>query len=183
MLRTFTHDSVDINYELKKSKRAKRIRIAIARGQKVTVTVPRWVLLSAGEAFLRSNADWVTKTLTRKQAFGHSMPIIDDWKAYKETAMDIVNFIIAKYQHIYPYKFRGIAIKNQSGRWGSCSSKGNLNFNYRIQFLPMELAEYLVVHELCHLKQMNHSSKFWLLVSKSFPNYQELRKQLRAIHY
>jgi hypothetical protein len=72
-------------------------------------------------------------------------------------------------------------IKNTSSRWGSCSRLGNLNFNYKIVFLPPELQDYLVVHELCHLGQFNHSQSFWNLVKKTIPEYLRLRKNLRDI--
>ena len=66
-------------------------------------------------------------------------------------------------------------------RWGSCSKKGTLNFNYKIALLSPELRDYIIVHELCHLGEFNHSSKFWLLVEKTVPNYKTLRKQIKQI--
>jgi predicted metal-dependent hydrolase len=72
-----------------------------------------------------------------------------------------------------------VAIKNMKSRWGSCSSKGNLNFHYRVAFLPEELLDYVIVHELCHLKLFNHSKAFWNLVAEKSPNYSQLRKQLQ----
>lgn len=72
-----------------------------------------------------------------------------------------------------------ITIRNTKSRWGSCSKKGNLNFNYRIVFLPPDLADYLVVHELCHLGEFNHSEKFWKLVSMAILDYKERRKELK----
>lgn len=72
-----------------------------------------------------------------------------------------------------------VAIRDTKSRWGSCSKKGNLNFNYRIAFLPPRLADYIVVHELCHLQEFNHSQKFWDLVSLAVPDYKILRKELK----
>ena len=86
---------------------------------------------------------------------------------------------IKHYNSFYGFKINRIAIKNQKTRWGSCSSKGNLNFNYKIIFLRKELADYLIVHELCHLGQLNHSKKFWDLVEKTIPNFVELNKKLK----
>ncbi|MEK9157265.1 MAG: M48 family metallopeptidase, partial [Patescibacteria group bacterium] len=80
----------------------------------------------------------------------------------------------------YGFTIGKVAIKNQTTRWGSCSKKGNLNFNYKVAILPPELQDYLVVHELCHLGEFNHSKAFWQLVAKTIPNHVELRKRLRS---
>lgn len=81
----------------------------------------------------------------------------------------------------YKFSYNRITIKNVTSRWGSCSRKNNLNFNYRIAHLPKELSDYIVVHELCHLGQFNHSQKFWDLVEETIPNYLELRNKLKKI--
>ena len=91
-------------------------------------------------------------------------------------------FVISRvnyFNQFYNFKINRIAIKNQSTRWGSCSSKGNLNFNYKIMYLRKELADYLIVHELCHLGQLNHSKAFWALVKQQIPNFVEVNKELR----
>ena len=72
-------------------------------------------------------------------------------------------------------------MRNQRSRWGSCSRSGNLNFNYRIASLRPELQDYIVVHELCHLKEFNHKEGFWALVALTVPDWQTLRAELRAI--
>lgn len=74
-----------------------------------------------------------------------------------------------------------VTIRNQKTRWGSCSAKGNLNFNYQIYYLPDELLDYVVVHELAHRRHMNHSEEFWKEVEKYLPMYQQCRKKLREI--
>jgi len=74
-----------------------------------------------------------------------------------------------------------IAIRNQRSRWGSCSKKGNLNFNYKLVFLPPEVRDYVIVHELCHIKEFNHAKPFWALVAETVPEYKALRKQLRTV--
>jgi len=86
---------------------------------------------------------------------------------------------VAKFNKIYGFEYNKINIKNQKTRWGSCSKKGNLNFNYKIALLPERMAEYIVVHELCHLGEFNHSRKFWNLVAKTMPEYQEITEDLK----
>lgn len=77
-------------------------------------------------------------------------------------------------------KVNRIAIKEQKTRWGSCSSKGNLNFNWKLILMPQRIQDYVVVHELAHRKEMNHSSAFWKVVEAVLPDYQERRKWLRT---
>ena len=100
---------------------------------------------------------------------------------HKERARTFVTSRLEFYNQHYGLKFNRIFIKNHIARWGSCSSKKNLNFNYRIVLLPPELANYIIVHELCHLGQFNHSQKFWDLVGETIPNYLKLRSKLSKI--
>ena len=82
---------------------------------------------------------------------------------------------------VYGHTYHKVAIRDQKSRWGSCSTKGNLNFNYRIQFLPPHLADYVIAHELCHLKEFNHGSGFWDLVEKAIPEYRAHKEELQKI--
>ena len=96
-----------------------------------------------------------------------------------EQARFFVENRISYFNKFYKFEINRIAIKNTSTRWGSCSSKKNLNFNYKIIFLKPELSDYLIVHELCHLGQLNHSKKFWALVFKTIPDYAKINKELK----
>lgn len=100
---------------------------------------------------------------------------------HKDKAFDLVSRLFEENNSIYNFSFNNVVIRNQHTRWGSCSSKGNLNFNYKIVFLPEHLARYIVIHELCHLKEFNHSDRFWKLVSLAFPEYKTAREELRLI--
>ncbi|MDQ5957104.1 MAG: hypothetical protein QG614_78 [Patescibacteria group bacterium] len=87
------------------------------------------------------------------------------------------------YEHGISLEWNRVSIRNQSTRWGSCSNKRNLNFNFKMKNLPNELFDYIIVHELCHLLQMNHGVDFWKLVSIAFPDFQILRSTLKSIRF
>jgi hypothetical protein len=74
-----------------------------------------------------------------------------------------------------------IAIRNQKSRWGSCSKKGNLNFNYKLLFMPPQIRDYVIVHEICHIKEFNHRPSFWSLVAETVPDWRARRSDLRKI--
>ena len=99
---------------------------------------------------------------------------------HKEAARVLCHERLEHYNQYYNLQFNRVAIRNTRSRWGSCSSKKNLNFNYRILFLEPELQDYLIVHELCHLQEMNHASQFWALVAEQIPEYKVCVQKLRA---
>ena len=111
----------------------------------------------------------------RRPAGGHKQ-----YLKYREQARALVHAQVAKINQRYNFPVGRIAIKNHRSRWGSCSKKHNLNFNYKILFLPERLAEYIVAHELCHLGEFNHSPKFWDLVARFAPDYRERVRELRT---
>ncbi len=98
---------------------------------------------------------------------------------HRELARFLVHQRVKYFSQVYQVTPGRISIRNQKTRWGSCSKRGNLNFNYKIVLLPTHLADYIIVHELCHLKEFNHSANFWNLVALTFSNYLEIRKELR----
>lgn len=99
----------------------------------------------------------------------------------KEEARAWVASRVGFYNAFYGHTVGKVFIKNTKSRWASCSQKGNLNFNYKIVLLPQALADYIIIHELCHLHEFNHGPKFWALVSQTCPNYRAARKALRHI--
>ena len=99
----------------------------------------------------------------------------------RERARSDVAARIGYFNAFYNFKVGKVFIKDTRSRWGSCSKAGNLNFSYKITLLPPHVADYLVVHELCHLREFNHSPAFWALVSLACPNYRELKRELRQI--
>lgn len=106
-----------------------------------------------------------------------------EYEIQKEEFLIIASKKVFFLNQFYNFNYNKITIRNQKSRWGSCSSKGNLNFNYRIFLLPDELTNYIIIHELCHLKEMNHSKKFWNLVDEQIPNYKEKRRELKKYRF
>ncbi len=104
-----------------------------------------------------------------------------EFTKYKSIAKEIAENRIIHFNQYYQFNIKRVTIKNQKTRWGSCSKKGNLNFNYKIALLPPAMADYVIVHELCHLGEFNHSKNFWNLVAKTIPNHKTIRKQFKKI--
>lgn len=100
---------------------------------------------------------------------------------YRETARERITGRVQYYAPMMRVKYNRIFIKEQKTRWGSCSSLGNLNFNWKLILLEPGLLDYVVVHELAHLKQMNHSPAFWAEVETILPDYRERRRRLRGV--
>ena len=103
-----------------------------------------------------------------------------DYEAHKERARVLVHQKLKVWNAHYQHHYKRVAIRNQKSRWGSCSTKGNLNFHYRILMLPEALQDYIIVHELCHLAIFNHSKQFWDLVAQTIPDHAQRRRELRA---
>ncbi len=171
-------------YTLKKNKRSKSIRISIREGGEVLVTMPYRLPKYFAQRFVESKKDWIEERLNEQKENPKPKKILahysaTDFKENKERAYNLVDDRIAHFNKFYKYEIERVVIRNQKTRWGSCSGKKHLNFNYKLVFLPIELADYIVVHELCHLKEMNHGKHFWALVAQQIPDYKECRKQIK----
>ena len=103
------------------------------------------------------------------------------YQLHKEAARALVHERLLHFNQFYQQTYHRVSIRDQRRCWGSCSSKGNLNFSYKLRFLPPCLRDYIIVHELCHLRVMNHSANFWLVVAEVMPDYAERALALRAL--
>ncbi len=172
----------EIAYILRVSGRARRMRLIVYRDARVVVTMPRRMDERVAERFVAAKSRWILEKLERfrRMPFGIATGGTKrDFLMHQERARALARERVAHFNRMYGLSFKKISIKNQRTLWGSCSKKGNLNFNYKIALLPPALADYIIVHELCHLAQPNHSRAFWNLVSQAIPDPIAMRRALR----
>lgn len=172
-----------IDYNLKKSVRAKRMRIAVSPGGALSVTVPYRFPELFIERFLREKAEWIVRHMAAQEQRGGLFARYGraHYLEHKEAARRLAHERLAHFNRIYNFSYGDISIRDQKTRWGSCSRSGNLNFNYKLAVVPEHIADYVVVHELCHCKEFNHSKAFWDLVARAIPDHKEIRRQLRCL--
>lgn len=172
----------NIPVSIKKSTRAKRMRIAVYCDGAVTAIHPSRIPFVRVFDVLESRIVWIEEKLSffKKQHRVLQLRHTDrEYTRYRIQAKELVKSRLEHFNQYYKFRYNSIYIKNQKTKWGSCSSRKNLTFNYKILFLPQKLQDYLIVHELCHTKEFNHRKAFWDLVKKRFPDYKKLDRQLR----
>ena len=160
--------------------RTKRKTISIKVNNDLTVTVRAPIFTSDKEIgeILKSKEKWISKCIEQIKSENEELSKNDYFTAEEisklaDKALDYIPGRVKYYADIIGVTYGKITIRNQKTRWGSCSSKGNLNFNCLLMLMPPEVIDYVVVHELCHRKQMNHSKAFWKEVEKILPNYKD----------
>lgn len=171
-------DGQDIDFEIKVSRRVKNLRLEMTSSG--FIVVKPWLIPDlVVNAFINKNKEWMRKTWQRNK-HRKSLPKVDpeNLAIFKKRAAKILISRLEFFNQHYHYHYKSISIRNQKTRWGSCSRAKALNFNYNLISLPENLLDYVVVHELCHLKEMNHSAKFWKLVAKTIPDYLNRRREL-----
>ena len=171
------------NIKLIRSKR-KTIAIEVRVDGSVIVRAPLKVSEKAINQFVGEKADWIAKSLKKMEKRRDENAVIEamsdlDIKVLTDRAKRIIPPKVKAYAEIIGVDYGRITIRMQKSRWGSCSYKGNLNFNCLLMRMPEEVIDYVVVHELCHRKEMNHSDRFWAEVEKVLPDYKKRRKYLK----
>ncbi|HET9110979.1 MAG TPA: SprT family zinc-dependent metalloprotease [Ktedonobacterales bacterium] len=217
-------------YTLRRSARARRVRLVVQPGGALEVVAPQSATLTRVETALREHETWIIRTRARLAATtpspelepltdGRALPcagrelrlslrvgaptgriqtrVEDDQltltlprddetlargaleRWYRRHAQTVFAERLTYWNAYYGYTWTRVAIKEQKTRWGSCSRLGALNFNWRLMLAPLPVLDYVVIHELCHLKEPNHGPRFWALVARACPDHRERRDWLR----
>lgn len=166
-----------ISYKLIRSDR-RSIGIQIT-AEGVVVRAPKGLTNAEIDRFVQSKRDWIESHLakmpTAQPKFSH-----EEIHALADEALKRIPERVRHFASLVGVTYGGITIRNQHARWGSCSSKGNLNFNCLLMLTPDHVIDYVVVHELCHRLEMNHSPRFWAQVERVLPDYRQSLQWLKA---
>lgn len=173
----------EYNVEVRRSKR-KSAAIKITADMQIVVFVPLYVSDNEIERMVISKSKWIDEHMLKVQSTIDERSKLEKitFEQIKELADQAVEYIpkrVKYYAEKENFVYNKITIKNLVSRWGSCSTKGNLNFNCLLMLTPDYVIDYIVVHELCHLREMNHSEKFWAEVEKIMPDYQRAELWLK----
>ena len=181
---------MEISYH--ESKRAKNVRIKINFSGKVEVVYPARFILGGkkaariyAEKFVAQKSDWIEQQLA-KISRKNINPVLnidsrEHFLVHKQQALALMTERVEFWNQKYGFDYDEIRVKKLKSNWGTCSSRKVLTFNYKILFLPPHVADYIVVHEICHLREMNHSARFWDLVAREIPNAKKLHANIGAL--
>jgi predicted metal-dependent hydrolase len=152
----------DLKIAYRRSKRARNLRITIDPTPAITVTVPADLSLKYAEEFVHSKQVWIQKHFQRMQLSQRNQPAQpklsqDELNKAQEELFSRLEYFSEKYK--LPYN--RAAFRCQKTKWGSCSGQNNISLNINIAFLPEHLQDYILLHELCHIRHKNHSKAFW----------------------
>jgi predicted metal-dependent hydrolase len=164
------------------NKRYRSLRLSVTSTKELRITAPHSAKYSIIENFILSHSTWITDRFSYIASLPPAKTKEEEKEEYlmhRGSALAFATKLVETYSLFYGVRYKKITIKKQKTLWGSCSRDGNLTFNYKIIKLPQHLATYIVIHEVCHLLEFNHSKRFWGLVERSIPNYSSIKKELR----
>lgn len=173
----------EFEYQVIRSAR-KTMTLEVRRDGNVIVRAPLRTGLPRIKRFVNQKQEWVLGCLERTKEYREQKPLSADLSeskrnVYIRKAKETITKRVSYFARLMGVSYRNITIREQKTRWGSCSSEKNLNFNWKLILAPPEVLDYVVVHELCHLKEMNHSKAFWDEVGKVMPEYETYKLWLK----
>ena len=168
-----------VTYRLIRSSR-RTVSVQVTSEGEVVVRAPRLYPKYKIEEFLRQKEPWI-RAQQERLARSPRVPALSEAE-HKALVKEAKAWFTDRTAHFAPLvgvTYGSVTIRTQKTRWGSCTGKGDLNFNCLLMLAPEEIRDYVVVHELCHRLEMNHSPKFWAQVERVLPDYQKSREWLR----
>jgi len=166
---------------LEHSRRARRIIVSVRVGKGVRVAIPYRTSFTSALEFVNQKKSWIKKHLAkiqeyenRKQNFNEAFTSVNKTEARRR-----ITLRLAELARRHGFSYNGVSIRNQTTRWGSCSAKGNISLNFKLVALPPELFDYVILHELVHTREHNHSARFWRELDKYVGNGKAKAKALR----
>lgn len=176
---------MDVEISIVRSNR-KTVSIQVNPDLTITVRAPKRASKKEIDQILQKKEEWIQKHLAKMQIRQEQLQreeiaylTEEEIKALAGEACKVIPKRVQYFAELVGVDYGRITIRNQRTRWGSCSSRGNLNFNCLLMLTPAEVLDYVVVHELCHRKEMNHSKAFWREVQKVIPDYKRHEKWLK----
>ena len=145
----------------------------------VEVRCPKTMSQQRIHAFVEEKTPWIMKKLQNHPSAQEKLSAAE-LKELTEQAKSILSEKLAYYAPLVGVTYGRVTVRHQKTRWGSCSAKGNLNFNCLLVLAPSQVQDYVIVHELCHIRHLNHSAQFWALVETILPDYAASRKWLKV---
>ncbi|HVI41942.1 MAG TPA: SprT family zinc-dependent metalloprotease [Anaerovoracaceae bacterium] len=175
-----------LEYELTRSKR-KTLALYVRRDGRVEVRAPLKTSKAYIDDFVIKKRDWIENTRSKLSSRQTEKQVIEltskEEAQYKKQAKEYLQQRCLYFSEVMGLQHGTVKINSAKTRWGSCNRRGDINFTYRLLFAPEELIDYVVVHELAHLKEMNHSARFWSVVGQTMPDYKTRRKKLREFEH
>lgn len=173
-----------IAYRVIRSAR-KTLQVEIRPDGEVLVRAPQHLSDEEIRRFVKAKAGWISEHLAKvkmraQQAADVERLSMEDIRRFADEAAFDIPERVRRYAPIVGVKYGRMTIRNQKSKWGSCSSRGNLNFNCLLMLAPPSVRDYVVVHELCHLVELNHSKRFWSLVAGVLPEYRKEEQWLKT---
>src|SRR5438552_7964486 len=168
-----------VEVEVRRSRRARRWRLEVPWGEPARLTVPRWMSGTEVERVLEEKRAWIeAERRAQVPRLGLERRAVSESEA-RFAARELFSALAEEEAERLGVAYARIRIGGQRTLWGSCSTRGTLSFNWRLVLAPFEVLDYVVVHELCHLRIPNHSKTFWSLLERSRPDWREQRGWLR----
>lgn len=169
-----------VSYELIRAKR-KTMALKVSEAGTVTVRLPYGIRPEEADRFVEAHADWIQLRIREGRERAAARPVYTEQEreAGKRLAKELLLKKCRYFAERMGVSYGMVTVREQKTRWGSCSARGNLNFHWKLILMPPEVLDYVVVHELAHRREMNHSSRFWAEVERIMPDYKRRRKWLK----